>query len=236
VAALVNLPDVSWTFGPMGTRDSTGAAPLGDEGDDQAPAVGHPVEVEEDGVDGGRSEGLRDARLHIQPPEFDPVIEMPEEGDRPAVGRPRGRGEPDAVRQGDPPHNAGLHVLQADRRIESQDLPAVGRRRDPHPGDPQDGLREIGDGRHGLVFDESHGVPVGAHGHERSGRRVEDIDDLLRRELVRFLGGDERRRGQEDGQKERRRFERAGREGGIFSHGRPPIGGFRGMVRHSGWG
>jgi hypothetical protein len=188
-------------------RDRGRAAAVGDELDEEPPAVGEPVGPAEDGVDGGRGQGPGRSGRDVDGPELDAVIDITEEGYGPAVGRPGGEGELDTLGQADLPNETGLHVLEAEAGREAQDLAAVERGRDAHAGDPQDGLGDVGDRRHRLAVDEGHDVAGGAHGDHGRRRGVDDVDDLLGRELVGLLGEDggtdqksrEAKNGQTDG-------------------------------------
>ncbi len=198
-------------------RDGGRAAAVGDEVDDQAPAVRHPVHAPEHGVDDGRGQGLGGGRLDVDGPELDAAFDVAQQGDARPVGRPgqaaHAGGELEAVGQGDLAQDARLHVLERKTGREAQDLPAVERGRDAHAGDPQDGLGNIGDRRHRLAFDQGHRVAGRAHRDRRRRRRVDDVDDLPRRELVGLLGekrrDEDEPRGKKDGETEDLFFQEA---------------------------
>ena len=194
-------------------RDRGRAAVFRDERNDDAAAVGGPFDAAEDGVDDGGRQGLGGRRRDVDRPELDAAVDVAEQGDRPSVGRPGREGELDAVGQGDLAQEARLHVLEREAGREAQDLAAVVAGRDAHPGDPQDGLGDVGDRRHRFALDEGHRVAGRAHGDHGRRRRVDDVDDLLRRQLVGLLGGKDRGDGEshreDDGQPEHAVFQRA---------------------------
>ncbi len=207
-------------------RRRSGATLGGDRPNQEAPVAPPPRRPPEDVVEAHAGDGGRVAGRRLADPQLDAVGEVSAEGEEPAVGRERGRAEPRAVGQGHADRRAAGHGLDGERGEAVGALPAPGGGHDAHAAHAQDRLGEEGDRRIGLGLGEQDDVAPRAHVRLGRRRRVDEVDDLLRRELVgRLAGGGHGREHQEQREQAglghgsshggRRHLERLATEGGL---------------------